>query len=412
MSITRKSVTSVVLLALVGLAAYFIYSSMNRPIQVRTVKLERGDLKVTVTATTTSTIESESYVTVSARRMGVISKLPVEEGDFVEKGRVIAELDREEVLAELASADAALELEKRRLAQAEAGVSMEKAMTSAALSEAESVYRESESKLERYKLLFDRGMVSRQEYDGVLNARDVAKARYDTAKAELDRNKVKEKDVEAARAAVVQAEAARDSVNIQLGYCTITSPISGVIYKLPVEAGETVGVGTVVAEVVDPDDIYVLATIDEVDVGRLKLGMPVKVYVDAMPDRLFDGKVSRISPIVSGEKQETRTFEVRVTLDEKVAVLKPGMSADIEVQSRNIKDVLHVPAQSVMERSDKKYVYRVEDGRARLAAVEVGYFSWSDAEITGGLSEGDVVITTPDASGLSDGARVEEMPEI
>jgi len=406
-----KVFTALAIIALLVAAGVFILPSLKKPVKVRTVSLKKGDLRVTVTATTTSTIESERYVTVSARRMGVIKRLPVEEGDFVSKGQLLAELDRDEVLAEKARAEATLDLEKKRLAQAEAGVSMEKATTFAALKEAESVLWEAESRLVRYEMLFGKGMVSRQEYDQVKNSRDVAKARYDSAKAGLDRNTVKEKDVEAARASVDQARASLASVGVQLGYCTIDSPISGVVYKLPVEAGETVSVGTVLAELVDPDDIYVLSTIDEVDVGRLKLGMPVKIRVDALPDRLLDGKVTRISPIVSGSKQETRTFEVRVGFDEPVALLKPGMSADIEVQSRNIKDVLHIPAQSVIEKDDKKFVYVVRDRRARLTPIDVGYFSWSDAEVTGGLSDGDVVITTPDTAGLSDGARVEPMPE-
>lgn len=407
----RKAVVALAVLAALAGGGYMTISAMKKPVRVRAVELVRGDLNVTVTATTTSTIESERYVRVSARRMGVVSALPVEEGDFVEKGCVMARLDRDEAEAQLASAEAALELEKKRLAQAEAGVSMEKATTEAALREAGSVLWETESRLQRYGLLFERGLVSRQEYDRVKNEREVAQARYDTAKAGLDKNKVKEKDVEAARAAVRQAEAALGAVKVQLGYCTIESPISGVISKLPVEAGETVGAGTVVAELVDPKDIFVLSTIDEVDVGRLRLGMPVKVLVDAFPERLFGGTVTRVSPIVSGEKQETRTFEVRVAFDEEVPLLKPGMSADIEVMSRSIKDVLHIPAQSVIEKNDRKYVYTVDGGRARLVPVEVGYFSWSDAEITGGLEEGDVVITTPDASGLTDGAKVEETPE-
>ncbi|HEX9861000.1 MAG TPA: hypothetical protein VGB23_07315, partial [Nitrospirota bacterium] len=106
-------------------------------------------------------------------------------------------------------------------------------------------------------------------------------------------------------------------------------------------------------------------------------------------------------------KQETRTFEVRTVFDKENDILRPGMSADIEVLSKEIKGILHIPAQSVIERDGKKLVYVARDGRARLVPVEMGYYSWSDAEITSGLSEGDTVITTPDATGLKDGARVE-----
>lgn len=397
--------------ALVGLVGFYVYNSLDKPVPVKAVKIVRGDLKVTVTATTTSTIESEHYVTVSARRMGVIYRLPVKEGDCVKEGQLLAQLDISDVEADLGRARAGVELAEKRLAQTKAGVSMEKASTGAAVKEAESVLWDSESTLERYKLLFARGMVSRQDYDAVMRARDVAKARYDMAKAGLDSNKVKEQDVAAAKASVDAARAELAAVKVQLGYCIITAPIAGVISKLPVDVGESVVVGMTIAELVDPKDIYVLATVDEVDIGKLKLGMPVRINVDAVPGRLLDGKVSRISPIVFGQKQETRTFEVRVRFDEDNPALKPGMSADIEVVSKEMKGILHIPAQSVVERDGRKYVYVAKDGRAMLVPVELGYYSWSDAEITSGINEGDEVITTPDSAGLKDGARVEVTSE-
>lgn len=406
-----RYVVLLIVVAAVAGAAYYMKGGLEKPVPVKTAVLKRGDLTATVTATTTSTIESEHNVTVSAQRMGRIVNLPVEEGEFVKKGQLLAELDRTDVLAELSQANANLSLAKSRFTQAEAGMVIEKATSESTAEEARSVLNEAGSNLERSKTLFTRGMISQQDRDAAQRTFDVAKARYESAVASLDVAKVREAEVSAARSSVKQAQAAVESVEVQLGYCTIKSPIDGVISKRPVDIGEMVSVGSVIAELLDPKDIYVLSTIDEVDVSKLMAGMPVKVHVDALPEKLFDGVITRIAPIVSGSKQETRTFEVRTVFREDVEFLKPGMSADIEVISRVMKDILHVPAQAVLDREGRKLVYVVEDGRARLVPVTVGYLSWSDAELTGGVKEGDSVITTPDAAGLRDGSKVSEMAE-
>ncbi|MBI5189693.1 MAG: efflux RND transporter periplasmic adaptor subunit [Nitrospirae bacterium] len=410
MSRTAKLIVILVVAAAVAGGGWYLKGRMDKPVPVKTAVLKRGDLTATVTATTTSTIESEHNVTVSAQRMGRIVRLPVEEGDFVKEGQLIAELDRADVLAELSQAGANLALAKSRLAQSEAGMVIEKATSASTVEEAKSVLKESEGNLTRSKTLFERGMISQQDRDAAQRTYDVAKARYESAIASLDVSKVREAEVSAARSSVKQAAAAVESVEVQLGYCTIKSPIDGVISKRPVDIGEMVSLGSVIVEMLDPEDIYVLSTIDEVDVSKLRVGMPVKVHVDALPEKLLDAEITRISPIVSGSKQETRTFEVRTAFREEVEFLKPGMSADIEVISRVMKGIIHVPAQAVLDRDGRKLVYIVEDGKAKLVPVTVGYMSWSDAELTGGIKEGDRVITTPDASGLKDGSKVTEMP--
>jgi len=408
MSRKSKIITAVVLIAAIGALAWLGQGMLDKPVQVKTMKLARGDIRVTVSATTTSTIESDRRVTISAQRMGTISRMPIEEGDFVTAGQVIAELDRADALAELRQSEAELELAQDRLEQTKAGVLMQVGQSGSTLAEAASMLKESEKDLERTRKLFDRGMISRREQDAAERSSEVAKARYESAKAGLDINKVKEKDVLVAKAAVKQAEAAVGLVKVQLGYCVIKAPVSGVISKRPVDLGEMVTIGTPVAEIVDPKDIYVLSTIDEVDVTKLRLGMKVKVHVDALPDKLLDGAISRISPIVVGDKQQTRTFAVRTLFAEESPLLKPGMSADIEAMSSEIKGVLHVPAQAVVDNQGKKSVYVVAEGKAKLSPVTLGFFNWSDAEIKGGVKEGETVITTPDAVGLKDGAKVVE----
>jgi HlyD family secretion protein len=409
MSKTSKRVVILTVLAIAALAGYYVFGKLNPPVMVKAMTLKKGDLLVTVTATTTSTINSEHTIIISAQRMGRVAELPIEEGDFVKKGQVLVGLDKQDVTAELMQAEANLSLARDRLAEAQAGVGVQKGSSEAVLAEARSVYKEAEQNLERSKRLFEKGMISHQEKDSAQRSFDVAKARYESALSGMDINEVKRQEVAGARSGVKQAEAALEKAKVQLNYCTIKAPIDGVVSKRVVDIGEMVNIGSPVADIVDPADIYVLSTIDEVDVSKLEVGMRVNIHVDALPDKLFDGEITRISPIVSGQKQETRTFEVRTRFKQKVAFLKPGMSADIEALAKEMKDVLHVPAQAVVEREGKKMVYVIEHGKARLVPVQIGYLSWSDAVLTGGVKEGDRVITTPDAAGLKEGAAVSEI---
>jgi HlyD family secretion protein len=187
-----------------------------------------------------------------------------------------------------------------------------------------------------------------------------------------------------------------------------------VVAKKYAEVGELLLPGKQIATIVDPDKIYVLATIDEVDVGRLNLGQPVSTTVDAFPGEKFTGKIKRISPIVSGGKLETRTADVWIYFSEKQPRIKPGMSADIEILIATLQDVLSAPSQAVIEREGKKQVYVAEGSSlqagdtatARLRPVEVGETNWSFTQITGGLKAGEYVITNPETTGLKDKAKV------
>ncbi|MCK9419524.1 MAG: efflux RND transporter periplasmic adaptor subunit [Nitrospirae bacterium] len=344
---------------LVVVVVIIVAMSGKKPISIKVIELKPGELRVIVNATTTSTVKSETEVTLSAQRTGRVIELPVKEGDIVKAGTLIARLD----LAE------------------------ESVQTGNALAQSKATYEEAGKNLKRSKDLFNKGMISQQDFDAVRRTHDVAKSQYQSSVADAD---VKSK------------------------YSIVRAPFDGVVAKKATEVGELLLPGKEIATIVNPDRIYILATIDEVDVGRLKMGQPVTITVDAFPGEIYQGTIKRISPIVSGGKLETRTADVWVTFNEKQQKIKPGMSADVEILVFTLPFVLSVPSQAVIEREGKKQVFTAtgsaikagEKAVAKLKPVEIGETNWSFTQVTKGLVAGEFVITTPEAEGLKDGAKV------
>ncbi|MBI5379785.1 MAG: efflux RND transporter periplasmic adaptor subunit [Nitrospirae bacterium] len=344
---TFPIIAVVVVLAGLGIALL----AREAPVTVRTAPVARGEFLVTVFATATATVKADEEAILSAQRVGRITRLPVEVGDAVKKGAILVELDLSEEEVQRANVRA----------------------------QARAVREESERTLQRMEDLFRRGYVARQEVDAARRAAEVARAQH---------------------------EAAEREIRISEGYSRIQAPFDGVIATQPVEVGELVTVGKPIVTVVNLARLYILATIDEVDAGRIHQGQPVIARLDAFPDRPVRGYVDRIGAVVTGGKLETRTFEVWIRPAEKDPGMKPGMSADIEIQTARVPETLYIPTQAVLERGGKKQVYVAEGGKAVLRSVETGHSNWNFTEVKAGLMEGDPVVVTPDAVGLHEGGRV------
>ena len=346
-------------LAAVAVVVLLVLVSGKKPVPVRVLELKPGDLRVIVNATTTSTIKSEYEVTLSAQRTGRVVNLPVREGDRVRKGDLMARLD----------------------------LSEESVQSENMLAQSRATYDEAEKNLKRSEDLFNNGMISQQDYEGTKRAFEVARSQY---------------------------EASRDDARVKKDYSVVRSPFNGVVSRKFTEVGELLLPGKQIVTIVDPDRIYVLATIDEVDVGRLRLDQPVTVTVDAFPGEKFEGDIRRISPIVSGGKLETRTADVWIYFAKKDPRIKPGMSADIEILVTTLTGILAVPSQAIVEREGKKQVFVAEGKglspgsttRTKLRPVEIGESNWVSTEIRKGLSAGEFIVTTPEAEGLKDGVKI------
>jgi HlyD family secretion protein len=412
----KRSTQGLLLLGviLVGGAGTATLLSRRGEIVVHAVTLKREDMVISVSATATGTLESEAEVNIRAEVSGRILRLPVDEGDRVRSGQVVAELDPQEADSQVALAHADLATARARLLEEQAGVAMLRERIRTKIEETRATMERTGKDLERLKALHAEGAIARQQLDLAQAESDVAAATYAAALAERDQVNVKEHQVAAARAAVAQREAQLHLAEVQRSRMTIRAPIAGLVTRRLANVGEVIGLGggsmvTLTGPLftlVDLDRLYVRATVDEFDARQIRLGQEARVTLEALPGRTLRGRLYKISPAVSGERQEARTFNIRVALEEGKEFVKPGMSADVEVIVARRKDALFAPSQAILEREGKKRVFAIADGRARTTTVKVGESNWSSTEILEGVREGDRIVVNPDTPGLADGTRV------
>lgn len=389
-----------------SLAGVLYFYRGRNAVTVRVARLARGDMAVTFTATATGAVESEAEVKVSSQAVGRLERLLAKEGDYVKAGQRIALLDRKEALAQLELARANLEAARARLAQAETGLPLQRTEVETQIAQARANWEEADRNLKRSQELYNLGAISRQQLDLAILKEEVARADLEAALARRAQDAIKEKEVAAARATVKQMEASLSLAETQLGYTTILAPISGRVLKEWAKEGELMTVGTPVFTLIDESKLYIRATIDEYDARRLRVGLPAVVTFDAYPRRSFKGRIYHISPGVSGARQEVRTFTIKVSLERDNPPLRPGMSADVEVIAAELKGVLFISTQAVIEREGRKWVYVVEDGHARFVPIDIGESNWNYTEIKGGVREGGLIVLNPDTPNLKDGAGI------
>lgn len=387
-------------------AAIILFRKEFTAVDVRAEPATRQSLTITVTATSTGTIKADKEAKVAAGRAGRITKLLFDEGDTVKAGEVVAELDGEETYYNLKIAEAAFQKAGFMLNQLKASFDSFKIEVEKNIDKAKATMAEAESRRKRYTELGEKGYISAMDVDTVQKEYSLAAASLSSALASQEQVKAKADEIKAQEAALKETGSRLSLAKINHEYSFVRAPISGVLTSRPVRLGEGVLNNGVLAAIVSPESMYIEAFIDEADVAKVKTGQKVHISMDAYPGKVFTGEAYRISPVVLGTKQETRTFEVRVRLKENHAVIKPGMSADIEVIVDSIEKALIVPSQAVIEKDNKRLVYVITGSKARLAPVETGRFNWNFIEVKTGIKEGDLIIANTDAAGLRDGARV------
>ncbi len=270
----------------------------------RVVKISRGDLNAVVSAT--GKLEPITKVEVKSKASGQIMVMPVEEGDRIEQGALIARIDETDARNTYEQAVADLEVAKATVTQT-----------------ANNVARQEE--------MFKRGLISQAEFD-----------------------QVKLEEVKA-KAQLVKAETEVSTMLTRLKDSVVRSPINGLILQKNVEAGQiissginSVSGGTLIATVANLDSMYVFAEVDEIDVGQVQIGQSARVVPDAFPDMVYRGRVLRIAPLATVEQNVT-TFNVTVIVSNTDGRLKAGMNATVDVTVADRANVVLAPKEALKE---------------------------------------------------------------
>lgn len=366
-----------VAIAIIAAVTIFMRSNKRQPITIiyETAKVERATISNSVTAT--GTIEPVNKVEVGTQVSGIISKIYVDYNSIVKKGQVIAELDKINLESELASAKANL-----------------------ASSKSELDYQETNYK--RMKALHDKGFISDDDFDI----------------ADLSYKKAKE-------AYLVQLQTVQKA-QTNLGYATITSPIDGVVLSKDVEEGQTVAASfstpTLFTIARDLTDMQVVANVDEADIGNVRDGQRVTFTVDAFPDDTFEGRVKQVRQ-QGEEESNVVTYEVVISAPNNDLKLKPQLTANVNIYTEEIENVVSVPAKALRFSPSKEMMNdgeKIKDCNAtnklwikeanilKAYPVKTGITNGIRTQILEGVKEGTVVITNAKAKGGTDEDNISE----
>jgi HlyD family secretion protein len=311
----------------------------------------------------------------------------------VKKGQLLAQLDKEEITAQVEQARAALQAAEANLTSSQAD--WQRAKVDAEGPDVPLLKRAYDRALGMAK----EGVVSQSALDDAdknyqmsLNKQNVAKAQVTVLRAKIAQS----------QAQVAQDQATLKQLEEQLGYTDIISPIDGVVLSRDVEIGDAVSSilvlgssATLVMTLGDTSEVYVKGKVDESDIGKVYLHQPARIKVESFKDKTFNGVVTKISPM-GVEKDNVTTFEVRVSINNPGGELKAEMTANAEIILEEHKNVLQIPEGAIMYDKDKKASVEVPDPSAkdgkRKVAVKIGISNGAKTELLSGLKLGDEVV--------------------
>ena len=355
------------------------------------VTVERGDVARSVVAR--GKIEPLSLIGIKSKANGIIQALLVDEGDHVTQGQILAELDKEDLEAQVREAKAGLDAAEANLQAAVAAEA--RSRIEAANPELEFTRRD----FERAQGLFKNNIASQQQLDDADRAYQVARNHQQLLDATVETAAAQ---TQQARAQVAAAKAGLDRAEETLGYATIRAPINGIVLWRPTEVGDAVSsllnlgsAASLIMNLGDVSSVYIKGDVDEADIGKAALNQRVRTKVESYPDESFEGVVKRIAP--SGKDQNNvTTFEVRVSISNPQGKLRVGMTANAEIVLEERKNVLLIPETALVYDKDKSTsVQFLAPGTKqgwRKVPVKIGISNGQRTQVTDGLKEGDKLV--------------------
>ena len=378
-------ISYIIIPLLIGAGAYGWYWKQTHPdiIPVTVVSVEKGEVESTVANTRAGTVMACRRAKLSPSIGGQISELPYKEGSFVKKGSILLKVWNDDLQAEVLHAKNA--------------ISAAKDHASAVCLQANMAQRQEA----RSRVLQNRKVISQEAYDQIKTEAQMTRAE---CKATQATTKVAVSDLK-----VTQARLERTVLH---------APFDGVIAQINGELNEYVtpsppGILTpTIVDLIEPGCFYVTVPIDEVDAPKVKMGMPVRISLDAWRGRVFEGQISRIGSYIIDYEKQARTVDIELAFNNKkdLDVLLVGYSADADVILQTNKDVLRIPSEALVD-DTHVLLFNPETNILERKTVKKGLNNWSFTEILEGLKEGDQLVTSLGTDGVKDGALVKVTEE-
>lgn len=374
-------------------------------------KVERGNIESTVS--TTGRVVPNLEVEIKCKASGRVTNLPFEVSETVTKGDLLVELDPVDEQRLVKQSEVAVQASESRLNQAQENLEVaqqnleiSKRRAQLNLASLESRARDAQADRDRAKKSLNEGIISPQEYERAETAAVAAQSDLETGRTQIDQLKTEEKSLELRRqdVEVARSQVELDRLRLQesqqrLADTKVSAPIDGIVASRLVQKGmiissgiSNVGGGTTVMTLADLSRVFVLAAVDESDIGRVKEGQKAQITVDAFPTQPFTGEVVRIA--TKGlNAYNVVTFEVKIeVLDEHKTMLKPEMTANVDILLDKREGALVVPVEAVSRKDDAHKATVVKaDGSTEERDVQIGITDGIHYEVLGGLAEGDSV---------------------
>lgn len=374
MTLARRLFYLLLIFALLGGAIWWL--TRPQPVAVVVHEVGRGKVEASIANTRAGEVEACQRTKMSTIIGGRIEELPVREGDHVKAGQVLMRLWNRDI-------DARLSVNRTQLITAGRRVQ-----------EACALADNAEREAERQAALVKRGFVSASVED---KARTEARARRSACAT--------------ARADVATVEAQMAATEIDRQRTVLTAPFDGTVAKITGELGEYAtpsppGVPTPPAiDLIDESCLYVKAPMDEIDAPKIQPGQVVRISFEALPDRVFAGRVKRIAPYITAVEKQARTVEVDVAFDhpEEARGLLVGYSADVEIVLDTREDTLRIPTAALRE--GQRVLVLGDDGVLSERALKTGLANWDQTEVLEGLAAGERIVTSLEREGVTAGAQ-------
>jgi HlyD family secretion protein len=400
----RKNRVLVILVALAAIISLAASYSAKSEIPVKAGKVERE----TIVNTISTNGKIEPALNFQGRSAGpsLVRKVLVHEGDQVQAGQLLVQLDESEAQAQAARAKAQLRSAESDLASMRKGGSQDEVITvQSNIAKTKTEVDAAQRNLAALTRLKETGAASAGEVQEAENRLTRAQAELSLLKQKLT-SRFSPAEIAKVEAQVTEARAANDAAQEMLHNANITAPFNGTVYSVPVRTGTFVNAGDMLVQVADLRKMQVHAFVDEPEIGKLQVGQKVSLTWDAIPGRTWDGVVAHVPTTVVS--RGTRSVgEIVLNVDNQDLKLLPNVNVNVMITTARQDNALTVPREAVVQESGKHYVYVINDGRLKRTEVQTAISSLTRIQVVKGLQDNQTVaLGAVNSQSLSDGAPV------